>query len=90
MRTQDKLEAGSKAAPSPGREAAAPSGDAKAESGKPPTVDPAEPSAKHHALLLRIVADEAGCAPEDIVDFELNVCDTQPGVVGGGSVLQFY
>ena len=38
---------------------------------------------KHHSVLVKRLAQEVGCKPEDIVDFELNVCDTQPGVIGG-------
>ena len=38
---------------------------------------------KHHSVLVKRLAQEAGCKPEAIVDFELNVCDTQPGVIGG-------
>ncbi|KAL4425327.1 hypothetical protein ABPG75_009343 [Micractinium tetrahymenae] len=41
-------------------------------------------AARHHPLLLRLLAKELGCRPEDIVDFDLNVIDTQPGVIGGG------
>src|SRR5690349_10506240 len=37
----------------------------------------------HHVLLLKLLADQLGAAPADIVDFELNVCDTQPGTIGG-------
>jgi hypothetical protein len=37
----------------------------------------------HHPLLLEILAKELGVAVDDIVDFELNVCDTQDGVIGG-------
>ena len=37
----------------------------------------------HHPVLLALLAKELGCSPADIVDFELNVCDTQPGVIGG-------
>eukprot|EP00879_Flechtneria_rotunda_P013716 GHRR01014328.1.p1 GENE.GHRR01014328.1~~GHRR01014328.1.p1 ORF type:complete len:430 (+),score=130.17 GHRR01014328.1:850-2139(+) len=37
----------------------------------------------HHPLLLQMVADELGCNVEDIVDFELNLCDVQRGVLGG-------
>ncbi len=37
----------------------------------------------HHPALLRVLAKELNCSTEDIVDFELNVCDTQPGVIGG-------
>ena len=41
---------------------------------------------KHHSVLIKRLAQEVGCKPEDIVDFELNVCDTQPGVIGGGPI----
>lgn len=46
--------------------------------------DGALAAARHHPLLLRLLAKELGCGPEDIVDFDLNVVDTQPGVIGGG------
>ncbi|WIA41146.1 hypothetical protein OEZ86_004769 [Tetradesmus obliquus] len=39
----------------------------------------------HHAALLALVAEQLGCAAEDIVDFELNLCDVQPGVLGGAA-----
>ena len=42
---------------------------------------------RHHPLLVRLVAKELGCSPEAVADFELNVCDTQPGVIGGGSAV---
>ena len=38
---------------------------------------------KHHSSLLQIVAAQLECSVSDIVDFELNVCDTQDGVIGG-------
>ena len=38
---------------------------------------------KHHSGLLQMVADQLKCTVSDIVDFELNVCDTQDGVIGG-------
>lgn len=41
--------------------------------------------AAHHALLLSVLAEELGCKPDDIADFELNVCDTQPSVIGGAA-----
>lgn len=37
----------------------------------------------HHNILLKILAEELKVSIEDIVDFQLNVCDTQPGVIGG-------
>ncbi|EIE23587.1 peptidase M18, aminopeptidase I [Coccomyxa subellipsoidea C-169] len=40
-------------------------------------------SEPHHPALLRLLANELKCSTSDIVDFELNVCDTQPGVIGG-------
>ncbi len=42
-----------------------------------------EAPSPHHPLLLEILAKELGVKVEDIVDFELNVCDTQDGVIGG-------
>ncbi|CAL1389061.1 unnamed protein product [Linum trigynum] len=38
---------------------------------------------KHHLLLLQIIASKLGCKPDDICDFELQVCDTQPSAIGG-------
>lgn len=38
---------------------------------------------KHHSGLLQLVSDQLKCSVSDIVDFELNVCDTQDGVIGG-------
>jgi len=32
---------------------------------------------------LQVLAEELGCDVEDIADFELNVCDTQPSCLGG-------
>ncbi|KAK9824222.1 hypothetical protein WJX72_008629 [[Myrmecia] bisecta] len=43
----------------------------------------AEEGPRHQPLLLRLIAEHLGCSPSAIVDFELNVCDTQPGVIGG-------
>ncbi len=37
----------------------------------------------HHALLLRLLGQELGVDPDSIVDFELQLCDTQPSTVGG-------
>ncbi|KAK4486140.1 hypothetical protein RD792_008808 [Penstemon davidsonii] len=40
-------------------------------------------SQKHHSLLLRLLATEAGCEPEDICDFELQAYDTQKSAIAG-------
>jgi aspartyl aminopeptidase len=39
----------------------------------------------HHPLLLAVLAEELDCDPHEIVDFELEVCDTQPSVIGGAA-----
>ena len=41
--------------------------------------------AAHHPLLLAVLAEELGCDPHEIVDFELEVCDVQPSVIGGAA-----
>ncbi|KAL8154188.1 hypothetical protein V2J09_011948 [Rumex salicifolius] len=38
---------------------------------------------KHHSLLLKLLATSAGCEIDDICDFELQACDTQPSIVAG-------
>lgn len=38
---------------------------------------------KHHASLLDAIAKELSVDVDDIVDFDLNVCDTQRGSLGG-------
>ncbi|CAL4911053.1 unnamed protein product [Urochloa decumbens] len=38
---------------------------------------------KHHPLLLQLIAKEANCEPDEICDFELQLCDTQPSAVAG-------
>jgi aspartyl aminopeptidase len=40
-------------------------------------------AASHNSMLLQALSIELGCAAEDIVDMELNVCDTQAGTLGG-------
>lgn len=32
---------------------------------------------------LQILSDELACKPEEIVDFDLQVCDTQLSIIGG-------
>lgn len=45
--------------------------------------DKKESPAKHHPLLLQMLADQLGCNPDDICDFELQACDTQPSIAAG-------
>lgn len=42
-------------------------------------------TARHHPALIKAIAGALKVQPTDIVDFDLNVCDTQPGVIGGES-----
>lgn len=58
----------------PGAAAAAPTG---------PSGEALPAGPKHHPLLLGLLAAELGIPVSDIVDFELHVCDVQPGVLGG-------
>ncbi|XP_073099201.1 probable aspartyl aminopeptidase isoform X2 [Elaeis guineensis] len=39
----------------------------------------------HHSLLLQVLSEELGCNVDEIMGIELNVCDTQPGCLGGGN-----
>ncbi|PON71178.1 Peptidase M [Parasponia andersonii] len=39
----------------------------------------------HHPLLMKVLSDELSCDIGDIVDIELNVCDTQGSCLGGGN-----
>lgn len=38
---------------------------------------------KHHSLLLQLLAAQIGCGLDEICDFELQMCDTQPSIVAG-------
>jgi aspartyl aminopeptidase len=40
--------------------------------------------ADHHPLLLDYLAKQLGVAVSDIQTFDLNLCDTLPGAIGGG------
>ncbi|KAM0982236.1 hypothetical protein ACFX13_015492 [Malus domestica] len=42
-------------------------------------------ASKHHSLLLQLLADQLGCEPEHISDFELQACDTQPSIIAGAA-----
>eukprot|EP00268_Persea_americana_P023077 TRINITY_DN22765_c0_g1_i1.p1 TRINITY_DN22765_c0_g1~~TRINITY_DN22765_c0_g1_i1.p1 ORF type:complete len:513 (-),score=104.46 TRINITY_DN22765_c0_g1_i1:315-1778(-) len=37
----------------------------------------------HHPILLQLLAAQACCQLDEIRDFELQVCDTQPSTIGG-------
>ncbi|MBA0710294.1 hypothetical protein Golax_025279, partial [Gossypium laxum] len=39
----------------------------------------------HHAILTQIIATKLGCQPDQICDFELQACDTQPSIVAGAA-----
>ena len=41
------------------------------------------PAANHHNVLLQLVADEIGTSIDKIIDFDLQLCDTQPSQIGG-------
>ncbi|OMO69157.1 Peptidase M18 [Corchorus capsularis] len=41
--------------------------------------------AAHHPLLLQILSDELCCNVDDILNIELNICDTQPSCLGGAN-----
>lgn len=43
----------------------------------------AAPTQRHHAYIVELIAEEAGANPDDIVDFEMVLYDTQKSVVGG-------
>ena len=49
----------------------------------PPPPPPLTPSERHPPLLLSLIAEQLGCAPTDIADFDLQLTDTQPAVLGG-------
>lgn len=36
-------------------------------------------------LSFQLLADQLGCEPEHISDFELQACDTQPSIVAGAT-----
>lgn len=67
-------------------------GDAKEEDSVAKTDDAKEndqieplegPLARHHPYIVDIIAEEAGAAAEDVVDFEMVLYDTQKSVIGG-------
>jgi aspartyl aminopeptidase len=69
------------ASPAPSAAAAA-AADGTTPTAPAPAAPPAE-GERHHATLLRLLASELRCAPGDIADFDLQLCDTQPATLGG-------
>lgn len=56
------------------------------EAANPGAADPADQlhaAARHSPLLVHVVAAELGCATDDVVDFELQLADTQPSALIG-------
>ncbi|CAN6452495.1 unnamed protein product [Victoria cruziana] len=41
------------------------------------------PKNLHHPVLLQILSEEMGCTVDQIMEIELNLCDTQPSCLGG-------
>ncbi|KAK3053229.1 hypothetical protein LTR09_005855 [Extremus antarcticus] len=41
------------------------------------------PTQRHHPYLIEVIAKEAECKPDDILDFELVLYDTQASCIGG-------
>jgi aspartyl aminopeptidase len=40
-------------------------------------------NAQHHSVLIDLVAKELNCDPNHIDDFELQLCEVQPSIIGG-------
>ena len=38
---------------------------------------------RHHPYIVELIAEEAGCSPSDIVDFDIVLYDTQKSCIGG-------
>nr|POE51610.1 aspartyl aminopeptidase [Quercus suber] len=56
----------------------------KAESELDSSFNPLKaPMQRHHPYLIKLIAEHAECAPEDILDFELVLYDTQAATIGG-------
>lgn len=57
-----------------------------AENGKIENAVPAEKKKTkeaHHSILLQVLASKLNCEPDDICDFELQACDSQPSIIAG-------
>lgn len=57
---------------------------AETEAEKDASFEPLKtPKQRHHPYLISLLAAQAGCKEEDIVDFECVLYDTQPACIGG-------
>ena len=63
------------------KEEGAKKGEERDDEAKTATTPPL--TKKHHPALLELIAKELSVPVEDIVDFDLNVCDMQRGTLGG-------
>ncbi|KAF5195237.1 Aspartyl aminopeptidase [Thalictrum thalictroides] len=57
--------------------------ESRSENGGLKSSEESADNKKHHSLLLQLLAAQLGCGPDDICDFELQLCDTQPSIVAG-------
>ncbi|PSN70202.1 peptidase M18, aminopeptidase I [Corynespora cassiicola Philippines] len=58
--------------------------EAKEEDKKDGPFEPlATPYQRHHSYIVEIIAEEAGADPNDILDFEMVLYDTQKSAIGG-------
>ena len=48
-------------------------------------LDAAHKQSDHHDELLELVASEAGCAPNELLEFDLRAYDTQKATIGGAN-----
>lgn len=60
-----------------------PAGSNSTEEDTSPSKCNGNQSDDHHPLLLQLLANELACKPDEIVDFDIQVCDTQPSIIGG-------
>ncbi|KAK5122513.1 hypothetical protein LTR85_004097 [Meristemomyces frigidus] len=57
---------------------------AEVEAEKAASFEPLKtPKQRHHPYLITLIAEEAGCKEDEILDFELVLYDTQPACIGG-------
>jgi aspartyl aminopeptidase len=58
-------------------------GEDKDEDETDPKRTQTDAESKHCPVLLELLAEELRCDPRDVLDFELQLCDVQPSVIGG-------